>query len=77
MVLNIGGMKKLLEYLSGKRGRRLKLAEALEINPSAISQWDEVPLARVIAVEAATGIPREELRPDVFAAPKEKKRKRA
>lgn len=77
MVLNIGGMEKLLEYLSEKRGRRLKLAAALDINPSAISQWAEVPLGRVIAVEAATGISREDLRPDVFAAPKDKKRKRA
>lgn len=77
MVLNIGSMQKLLEYLSEKRGRRLELAAALKINPSAISQWEEVPLARVIAVEAATGIPREDLRPDMFAAPKEKKRKRA
>lgn len=38
-----------------------------EITPQAISQWDRVPATRVIVVERITGIPREELRPDIFA----------
>jgi len=61
-------MEKLLEYLNAERGRRIILATALEINPSAISQWDEVPLSRVVAVEKATGISRADLRPDLFGA---------
>lgn len=59
-------MKKLTEYLNAARGRRLQLAEKLGIKPSAISQWKKVPLARVVEIEAATGIPREELCPDTF-----------
>lgn len=62
-------MQKLLEYLNTERGRRISLAAELNIAPSAISQWREVPLSRVLAIEKATGIPRAELRPDVFAAP--------
>ncbi len=45
------------------------LAAALGITSQAVSQWDVVPLDRVIAVEAATGVDRTELRPDVFNAP--------
>lgn len=62
-------MEKLLEYLNAERGRRITLAAALKIAPSAISQWSEVPMGRVVAIEAATGIPRAELRPDLYAAP--------
>ena len=69
MVLNIGDMEKLLEYLNAERGRRIALAGTLKINPSAISQWDEVPIKRVAEIAAATGIPRHELRPDVFGQP--------
>ncbi|MXV35765.1 MULTISPECIES: YdaS family helix-turn-helix protein [unclassified Saccharibacter] len=33
---------------------------------SAIYRWKRVPAQRVIAVEALTGIPREQLRPDLY-----------
>jgi DNA-binding transcriptional regulator YdaS (Cro superfamily) len=59
-------MEKLTEFLNHERGRRLALAKALNIYPSAISQWQRVPIDRVLMIEAATGIPREDLRPDVF-----------
>jgi len=42
------------------------LARAVGISIQAIMQWEEVPPRRVIAVERATGIPREELRPDLY-----------
>lgn len=61
-------MKKLLEYLNAERGRRITLADALKINPSAISQWKEVPAERMGDVSRITGIPLEELRPDIFRA---------
>lgn len=63
------GMDKLLEYLNAERGRRARLAEALGVSSAATSQWKEVPLDRVIAIEALTGIPRYDLRPDVFGVP--------
>jgi len=64
--MNIGAMEQLLRYLDEKRGRRLALARALNCRPSAISQWDRVPVDRVADVERLTGISRHELRPDVF-----------
>ena len=38
-------------------------------NPQAISQWRRVPPERVPAIEAATGIPRHVLRPDLWDPP--------
>lgn len=43
------------------------LARALGIAQPSISNWERVPAERVAAVEAATGVPREILRPDLFA----------
>lgn len=44
------------------------LAKALGISSPAISQWSRVPSERVIAVEAATGVDRAVLRPDLYVA---------
>lgn len=59
-------MMKLRQYLDGERGRRVRLAEALEINPGAISQWERIPAERVLEIERVTGIPRHDLRPDLY-----------
>jgi DNA-binding transcriptional regulator YdaS (Cro superfamily) len=42
------------------------IARALSITPSAIHQWHRVPAERVIEFERVTGIPRHELRPDLY-----------
>lgn len=47
-------------------GGNAGLAGKLDITSQAVSQWDKVPVSRVLAVEAATGVRREELRPDIY-----------
>lgn len=47
-------------------GGPTKLAGALGVTKQAISQWEEVPPRRVLAVERASGVPRHELRPDLY-----------
>lgn len=47
-------------------GSAKELASRLGISIQAVSQWREVPVGRVLDVERATGIPRRELRPDLF-----------
>lgn len=42
------------------------LGAGLGISAQAVSQWDEVPPLRVLAVERLTGVPRHELRPDLY-----------
>jgi TorA maturation chaperone TorD len=46
-----------------------ELARRIGISQPSVSNWDRVPVDRVVAVEAATGIDRAKLRPDLFAAP--------
>jgi 4-hydroxyphenylacetate 3-monooxygenase len=47
-------------------GGTAALARAVGLSPQAVSQWRRVPAARVIAVEAASGVSRRRLRPDLY-----------
>lgn len=44
------------------------LAASLGLTVQAVSQWEEVPPLRVIAVERVTGVSRHDLRPDLYPA---------
>lgn len=48
-----------------------KLADAIGVTRSAVSQWDTIPMDRVFAVAGLTGIPAHELRPDLIPAPQD------
>lgn len=52
--------------LAPRRGDGTRLAKQIGISRAAFWHWRRVPAERVIAVEAATGIPRERLRPDLY-----------
>lgn len=43
-----------------------ELARRIGISQPSVSNWDRVPSDRVLAVEAATGVRRVQLRPDLF-----------
>lgn len=47
-------------------GGPTKFAAALGINRQAIWQWKKCPINRIVEVEKISGIPREELRPDLY-----------
>lgn len=47
-------------------GGASELARRLGISQPSVSSWTRVPANRVAAVEAATGVPRSRLRPDLF-----------
>jgi TorA maturation chaperone TorD len=44
-----------------------ELARRIGISQPSVSNWERVPAERVLAVEAATGVGRADLRPDLFA----------
>ncbi len=55
-----------LERAIAAAGGNSALARAIRVSPQAISQWREIPIKRLKAVEKATGIRREDLRPDLY-----------
>jgi len=59
---NDAGLSKAAEAV----GSFAALARALGVTKGAVHQWTRVPAERVLAVEAATGVPRQQLRPDLY-----------
>jgi len=60
-----------------KAGGPTRLSEHLGIVASAVTQWSRVPARHIPRIEALTGIPGAEIRPDLYSAPKPKVRKAA
>lgn len=49
-----------------KAGGPAAVAKLFDIRSQAVSQWDVIPPNRVLTLEAATGISRHEMRPDIY-----------
>lgn len=71
-------MTTLREWLEshpvGERGKALsRAADAADVTPGAVRHWINgtrtIPAEKCAAVEAATGVRRESLRPDLFGSP--------
>lgn len=56
------GLQRAIE----KAGSQEKLARLLGISQQAVQQWHQVPAGQIIAIERVTGVPREDLRPDLY-----------
>jgi DNA-binding transcriptional regulator YdaS (Cro superfamily) len=55
-----------LERAVASVGGQAKFARLIGVTAQAVSQWDEVPPLRVLAVENVSGVSRHELRPDLY-----------
>lgn len=64
-------LQKAIDAMGNRSGNLAALAEAIEVSSQALSQWNRVPPARVLAVERASGVPRHELRPDLYPIERE------
>ncbi len=57
--------KEILKSLADRRLVR-PIATALNLTTQAVYAWHRVPAEKVVLIEEITGIPREELRPDIY-----------
>src|SRR3954469_14376386 len=56
------GLSEAIQVVGGVS----ELARRIGISQPSVSNWDKVPAERVLAVEAATGVQRMRLRPDLY-----------
>jgi len=71
--LSSGKMTNPIARIKAVRGMAAKIARALRLHAPAVSRWKRVPAEHVMKVEKITGIPRDELRPDLYPPNREQK----
>ncbi|MCP3370636.1 Cro/CI family transcriptional regulator [Bradyrhizobium cajani] len=59
------GLERAIDAVGGVA----QLARKIGISQPSVSNWSKVPAQRVVAVEAATGVSRNALRPDLYSEP--------
>lgn len=57
---------KILLQVFVHYGSMTRLAQQLGLTGAAVSAWDKVPLRHLARISKETGIPRQELRPDLY-----------
>jgi DNA-binding transcriptional regulator YdaS (Cro superfamily) len=67
---------KGLKLAIAAAGDHYKLAAMLGVSRQAIEMWKNIPAHHILEVERQTLIPREQLRPDLFTAPRPKNLKK-
>jgi DNA-binding transcriptional regulator YdaS (Cro superfamily) len=70
-------MIEIVETAASKVGGLVALARKLGISHQSFYSWRRIPAERVIEIEKATGIPRQQLRPDLYPAKPDKQKVRA
>jgi len=62
---------KLYLLLEQRELRPIDLARRVGVDKSVVTRWAarRIPAERVLDIESATGIPRHELRPDIYPPP--------
>lgn len=69
------GMEDDCKKVIKEAGGPAKVARALgDLTSQAVSQWKRIPIERVAAFEALSGVSRHELRPDIFGPAPEKEK---
>ena len=58
-------LKRAIDIVGGPSA----VARELDISPQAVGQWRRVPAERVLQLERVSGVPRQELRPDLYPLP--------
>ena len=56
----------IIDLVVQKAGGPGRLAKALGIKSPSLYSWPRIPAERVLEVERITGVPRHQLRPDLY-----------
>ena len=56
------GLSKAIKAAGGLSS----LARLLDITPQSIIKWRKIPRKRIVAIEQLTGVPREQLAPELY-----------
>jgi DNA-binding transcriptional regulator YdaS (Cro superfamily) len=56
----------IVQRAADRAGGLAELARRLGITHNAFYRWHQVPAGRVLPIERITGIPRHEMRPDLY-----------
>lgn len=67
-VMHKSSPEMALQRAIKKAGGYTALAKLIGVSRPAVARWGVVPPLRVLAVEQASGIPRQQLRPDLYPA---------
>jgi DNA-binding transcriptional regulator YdaS (Cro superfamily) len=68
---------EIIAFAIERAGGMRALGRALKIHYQAIQRWKKIPAGRVLAIEEAFDIPREQLRPDLYRpAPRNRRKQR-
>lgn len=59
-------MIEIVARAAEKAGGVVSLARELGIKHNSLYSWKRVPAERVLDIERVSGVPRQELRPDIF-----------
>ncbi len=59
-------MERAVEEAVRREGSLRRVAERLGVSRQAMQQWTSVPVKRVLALEAMSGVSRYDLRPDIY-----------
>lgn len=71
MSIPLASVDSGMALIRAKRGGLAAVARGLRISGPAVVKWKKVPAERVVDIERITGIPRQQLRPDLYAPPGE------
>jgi DNA-binding transcriptional regulator YdaS (Cro superfamily) len=67
---------KIVAMVVAQAGGLHALGRMLGIRYQSVQSWKRIPADRVLAIELATGIPREQLRPDLYVPAPESRAKK-
>jgi len=68
-------MQDIIRRVIDAAGGPSALSRQLNISHTSVYRWTQIPDTHLVKIEEITGIPREELRPDLFEGMAERKLK--